>query len=153
MSISGLRTKILGITSVNETPKKIAASFAIGIFIGMSPLLGLHTVLGIAAAWLFRLNKIITITGVYITNPWTIIPIYTFSTWFGAKLLGIKDIVPNINWNDMTPVYFINEMEPVLLPFVFGTTFFGILSAVIGYIIVYYAMIKKAAAKKPKFTA
>ncbi len=148
MSILALRDKILGITRINETPKKTAASFAIGVFIGMSPLLGLHTVLGIAVAWLFRLNKIVTITGVYVTNPWTIIPIYTFSTWLGAKLLGIEDIIPDINWNDITLVYFINEMKHVLLPFVFGTTLLGLLSAVIGYIIVYCAMLKNTAAKK-----
>ena len=32
----------------------MATAFAIGVFIGMSPLLGLHTVLGLFAAWLLQ---------------------------------------------------------------------------------------------------
>ena len=29
----------------------MATAFAVGVFIGMSPLLGIHTVLGLLAAW------------------------------------------------------------------------------------------------------
>jgi uncharacterized protein (DUF2062 family) len=53
-----------------------------GVFIGMSPLLGIHTVLGLFAASVLRLNRLITLVGVYVTNPWTIVPIYSFGTWF-----------------------------------------------------------------------
>lgn len=137
-----LRDKLRGVLSVNDSPRKIAISFAIGIFIGMSPILGLHTVLGLAAAWAFRLNKFVTIVGVYVTNPWTIVPIYTFATWFGGKLMGIKDIIPDIQWNNLTFSYLVNEMKPLLLPFVLGTTVIGLLSAVIGYIVVYKAVVK-----------
>ena len=137
-----LRDKLSAIFSVKDSPKKIAISFAVGVFIGMSPILGLHTVLGIAAAWIFKLNKFVTIVGVYITNPWTIVPIYTFATWFGAKLLGIKKIIPVINWNDISPNYLLNEMKHLLLPFVFGTTLLGLLSAITGYIIIYQAVMR-----------
>ena len=137
-----LRDKLREVLSVNDSPRKIAISFAIGIFIGMSPILGLHTVLGLAAAWAFRLNKFVTIVGVYVTNPWTIVPIYTFATWFGAKLMGIKDIIPDIQWNNLTFSYLVNEMKPLLLPFVLGNTVIGLLSAVIGYIVVYKAVVR-----------
>jgi uncharacterized protein (DUF2062 family) len=137
-----LRDKLREVLKVNDSPHKIAISFAIGIFIGMSPILGLHTVLGLAAAWVFRLNKFVTIIGVYVTNPWTIVPIYTFATWFGAKLMGLKDIIPDIQWNNLTFSYLVNEMKPLLLPFVFGTTFIGFLSAVIGYVVVYKAVVR-----------
>jgi len=137
-----LRDKLSAVFSVKDSPQKIAVSFAIGIFLGMSPLLGLHTVLGIAAAWIFRLNKFVTIVGVYITNPWTIVPIYTFATWFGAKLLGIDKIIPDINWNDISFSYLMNEMRHLLLPFVVGTTLVGILSSIAGYIIIYHAVVK-----------
>lgn len=138
----GLRDKLREVAGVKDSPKKIAVSFAVGIFFGMSPLLGLHTVLGLAAAWIFRLNKLVTIIGVYITNPWTIIPIYTFSTWFGAKLLGIKKVIPDINWHDISFSYMVKEMEHLLWPFVLGTTVMGFLSAVIGYVLIYHAVLK-----------
>jgi uncharacterized protein (DUF2062 family) len=137
-----LRDKLAAIFSIKDSPKKIAISFAVGVFIGMSPILGLHTVLGITAAWIFRLNKFVTISGVYITNPWTIVPIYTFATWFGAKLLGVKKIIPAIDWNNISFNYLLNETSHLLLPFVFGTTLLGLLSAIAGYIIIYQAVMR-----------
>lgn len=143
-----LRNKLSAIFSVKDSPKKIAASFAVGVFIGMSPILGLHTALGIAAAWIFRLNKFVTIIGVYVTNPWTIVPIYTFATWFGAKLLGVKKIIPSIDWNNISFKYLLNEMSHLLLPFVFGTTLLGFLSAIAGYIIIYQAVTRSRLSSK-----
>lgn len=138
----GLRDKLREVIRVKDSPGKIAISFAIGIFIGMSPLLGIHTVMGIIAAWLFKLNKFVTIIGVYITNPWTIVPIYTFATWLGAKLLGIDSIIPSINWNDIKLADIIKEMGTLLWPFVVGTTLLGLFSAIVSYIIVYQAVVR-----------
>ncbi|MCC6346016.1 MAG: DUF2062 domain-containing protein [Nitrospirales bacterium] len=137
-----LRDKLREVVSIQDSPRKIALSFAVGIFLGMSPLLGLHTVLGIAAAWLFKLNKFVTILGVYITNPWTIVPLYTFSTWLGARMLGMGTIIPSIDWNAITFSYFLKEMKPLLWPFLLGTTSVGILCAVLGYLVVHHAVMK-----------
>lgn len=139
----GLRDKLHQVVLAKDSPRKIAISFAAGVFIGMSPILGLHTVLGIFAAWIFGLNKFVTIVGVYITNPWTIIPIYTFATWVGARLLGIKSIIPAIDWTNISLVYLLREMKPLLLPFVFGSTLVGVISAAVGYVIVYQAVMKR----------
>lgn len=108
----------------------------------MSPILGLHTVLGLVFAWILRLNKFVTIVGVYITNPWTIIPIYTFATWFGTKLLGIKKILPFIDWSNISFSSLLKDMSHILLPFVIGSTSLGFLSAIVGYIIIYKAVTK-----------
>lgn len=135
-----LRNKLQQILSVKDSPHKIAIAFAVGIFIGMSPLLGLHTVLGIAAAWLCRLNRIVTLVGVFVTNPWTIVPIYTFGTWVGARLLGVKHILPEIDWSHITFMGFINDFRPLVMPFIVGNTLIGLVSALIGYIIIFMAI-------------
>ena len=117
----------------------MATAFAIGVFIGMSPLLGIHTVLGLLAAWLFRLNRLVTLVGVYVTNPWTIMPIYSFGTWFGAKIIGMDNIVPEIDWSHLTLLGFLKEFRPLLLPFVIGNTAIGTISAVLSYFLIYKA--------------
>jgi len=117
----------------------MAIAFAIGVFIGMSPLLGIHTILGLLAAWLFRLNRLITIVGVYVTNPWTIVPIYSFGTWIGAKIIGMDNLIPAIDWSHITFVGFFKEFRPLLLPFLIGNTAIGIVSAVVSYILIYKA--------------
>jgi uncharacterized protein len=115
----------------------MAIAFAIGIFLGMSPLLGLHTVLGLAAAWIFKLNRLITLVGVYVTNPWTIVPIYTFATFCGAKVLGMENIIPEIDWAHISFLGFLSEFRSLLIPFIVGTTLLGLVSAAIGYLLIY----------------
>jgi uncharacterized protein len=120
----------------------MATAFAVGVFIGMSPLLGLHTVLGLFAAWLFRLNRVITLVGVFVTNPWTIVPIYSFGTWTGAKIIGMHKVIPVIDWTEITFLGFLKEFRPVVLPFIIGSTALGIVSAVASYFIIYSAVKK-----------
>lgn len=140
-----IREKLRLILSIKESPVRLSLSFAIGVFIGMSPFLGIHTILGIICAYLFRLNKFVTIIGVYITNPWTIIPIYTFSTFVGARLMGMDKILPSVNWKDITFSRLISELGPLLKPFIVGTLFIGLLSSVISYIILYHLIRKRDA--------
>jgi uncharacterized protein len=132
------REKLRQIISVKESPHRIASSFAIGIFIGMSPLLGLHTIMGIAVAWIMRLNKFITLVGVFVTNPWTIVPIYSFGIWLGAKLMHIDKIIPEIEWSHMTFSVFIKDFGHLLLPFIVGSTAFALVSAIISYIFIFF---------------
>ncbi len=135
------KDRLREVLSVNEPPQKVAMAFAVGVFVGMSPLLGLHTVLGILLAWQLRLNKLVTLIGVYVTNPWTIVPIYTFGTWLGAKVLGISHIMPTIDWQHITCRILFNEFRHLLMPFIIGSTLVGVVSAVAGYILIYRAVI------------
>lgn len=138
-----LRGKLNEMLKVKEPPRKVALSFAVGIFIGMSPLLGLHTILALVAAPLCRLNTFVTIVGVYVTNPWTIVPIYTFATWVGARVLGVRSVIPDIEWNALSLSVFISEMKDLLLPFVLGSSLVGLVSAAIGYAVIYGAVIRR----------
>ena len=132
------REKLRQIISLSESPHRIASSFAIGIFIGMSPLLGIHTLLGIAVAYSLKLNKFITLVGVYVTNPWTIVPIYSFGIWLGARIMHIDKIIPAIDWSHMTFSIFIKDFGHLLLPFIVGSTTFAFVSAILSYIFIFF---------------
>ncbi len=138
-----LRDKLREVISTKDSPKKIASSFAVGVFIGMSPLVGFHTALAIGAAWLFRTNKFVTIVAVYVTNPWTAVPIYTFSTWLGTKLLGVDKIISPLQWHSLSCSYLFREVSFLFWPFVCGSTIVALVSAAIGYIVVYHAVVKQ----------
>lgn len=134
------RDRIGQILSVRESPEKIAAAFSLGVFIGMSPLLGIHTVLGIAVAWLLKLNRLVTLVGVYVTNPWTIVPIYTFGTWLGVKMLRTEHIIPVIDWSRLTLKVLISDFKPFIVPFFVGNTALGIVFAALSYFLIYQAV-------------
>ncbi|HET9012379.1 MAG TPA: DUF2062 domain-containing protein [Gemmatimonadaceae bacterium] len=77
----------------HDTPRRTAAAFALGVFLGFSPLLGLHAILGLALAFLFGLNRVAVILGVYSNLPWILPAYYTFATLAGAAMLGL-DVQP-----------------------------------------------------------
>jgi uncharacterized protein (DUF2062 family) len=73
---------------VADTPERTAAAFAMGVFFGFSPFLGLHTLLAIIVAFLFNLNRVAALLGVYSNLPWIIAPYYAIATMIGAKIIG-----------------------------------------------------------------
>ena len=123
--------------SLRESPRRIAASLAVGIFIGISPLFGVHTLIAIALIYAFRLNMTATMTGVYVTNPLTAIPIYTFTTWAGSKFLGMQFIPGSFNFGHMTLASFTGELRYLLKPFIVGSTVIAVCAALSMYLIVH----------------
>ena len=69
-------------------PREIALGFALGIFIGMTPTMGVQTPLAIFLAALFKWSKLSAGFGVWITNPLTAPFIYGFTYLIGAKIIG-----------------------------------------------------------------
>ncbi|MDE3153514.1 MAG: DUF2062 domain-containing protein [Acidobacteriota bacterium] len=75
---------------IDDTPQRTAAAFALGVFFGFSPFLGLHTTLALVCAFIFGLNRVAVLLGVYSNLPWTIAAWYALTTTFGAALLRTK---------------------------------------------------------------
>src|SRR5437763_9043608 len=73
---------------IDDTPERTAAAFALGVFFGFSPLLGLHTLLGILFAFLLNLNRVSVLLGVYSNLPWFLGPYYVVATMVGAQMTG-----------------------------------------------------------------
>ena len=73
---------------IDDTPERTAAAFALGVFFGFSPFLGLHTLLGILFAFLLNLNRVSVLLGVYSNLPWFLGPYYVVATMVGAQITG-----------------------------------------------------------------
>ena len=68
-------------------PHSVAFGTAIGVFIGMTPTIPLHTVIILVLAFLTRTSAVAAILSSWIVcNPLTIVPIYYFSTRVGNAL-------------------------------------------------------------------
>jgi uncharacterized protein (DUF2062 family) len=85
LSIKDLIKKLL---HVDDTPERTALAYSIGIFLGFSPFLGLHTLVGLAIAFLFGLNRAAILLGVWTNTPWWIVPFYMVATRVGMWVTG-----------------------------------------------------------------
>ncbi len=147
------KDKFRNIFQVKDTPHRIALAFAIGVFLGISPFLGLHYVGGFFIAWLVRLNKLVTMAGVSVNNPWTIVPLSSFCVWIGAKLIGINHILPEVEWESVTLmnvlgkfsdfhnfIEMVKQLWPLITSFFVGSLLVGSISAIASYFIIQIIM-------------
>jgi uncharacterized protein len=125
----------------HDTPARTAAAYAVGVFFGFSPLLGLHTVLGLLVGFALNLNRVAVLLGVYSNLPWVLVPYYSLATWVGAGILGIDvPLAPvaglvgsleNRSWGDFLAA--IRNLRPVLTAFTLGSTLGASLLALVAY--------------------
>ena len=75
---------------IRGRPRDIALGFALGIFVGMTPTMGIQMPIAVFFAAIFKWSKISAVFGVWITNPFTSPFIYGLTYIVGAKVLGLK---------------------------------------------------------------
>jgi len=85
---------------VDDTPERTALAYSIGIFLGFSPLLGLHTLVGLTIAFLFGLNRPAILLGVWTNSPWWLVPFYMVATWIGMWVTGFW-----IDWATLKQIF------------------------------------------------
>lgn len=146
-----IRTTLDSLLLVQDTVEKIALAFSVGVFLGFSPFIGLHTILGFITAAIFRLNKTAVLIGLFINNPWVLVPYYTFSTWFGIQLVGLPSGVSlaEIGLRDMLDLefwYWIASQWKLAIPAFIGSFFISIVLAVLAYVVALF-LIRKALSK------
>jgi hypothetical protein len=134
---------------VEDTPHRTALSFAIGVFIAFFPILGIHTGLALAIAFLFKLGRGPILVGAYINNPWTVAPLYMAGTLLGCSLLGMSTGgLEAINWRLHGWAFYhalFEGLRPYLWPFVLGNILLGIVSGVVGYVALRHLLIRRRA--------
>src|ERR687898_199234 len=81
------RARLEQLLHTHDTPQRTAAAYALGVFFGFSPFLGLHTVLGLTFAFALKLNRVAVLIGVYSNLPWILPEYYTAATLAGAGVV------------------------------------------------------------------
>jgi len=132
---------------LNDTPERIALAFSIGVFFAFSPLLGLHTFLGLIVAFLFGLNRPAVLIGVFVNNPWTLVPIYTVATYLGGILIGFPNtaLLPPLGWKQIWTEYFWVQLAGqwrLLIPLVLGSSILAVLTSIASFLLVRYLIVK-----------
>jgi uncharacterized protein len=138
---SRIRSWLEQLLHTHDTPHRTAAAYALGVLLGFSPMLGLHTVLGLALAFVFRLNRVAVVLGVYSNLPWLVPAYYTVATIAGAAVLGV-DVQPRALEEAMRAVSaaswgeyggLARRLAPIMWAYVLGSTVGAVLLAAIAY--------------------
>ena len=124
---------------VEDSPSRVAAAFAVGVFLAFFPLLGIHTGLALLIAFTFRLNKVAILLGAWINNPWTIAPMYTAGTLLGCALLGDSPAsLGAIDWRLSGRAFYsslVAGVRPLLMPFVVGNLLLGVAVGTVTFVV------------------
>lgn len=131
---------------INDTPHRTALAFGIGVWIAFFPLWGIHTVMALGIAFLFRLNRPAVVIGAWINNPWTMAPLYTAGTCLGCALFHLPPTGFHVAAGAHGLSFFRTVGEgllPYLRPFIIGNLVLGILAGLLSYAIARTALTRR----------
>jgi len=129
--------------ALDESPQRIALAFAVGVFLAFSPFLGLHTFLGLGIAFLFGLNRVAMLVGLFVNNPWTLVPIYGVATYLGGLVVGFPGQIslPELGWNQLWNANFwtgLFSQWRILIPTLTGSLILSVIFAALSYPLALY---------------
>jgi uncharacterized protein len=128
--IRRFKLNVLRFIRMRESPDEIAKGFALGVFVGLTPTMGIQIPIAIVLAMLLKENKLAAALGVWVTNPLTAPFIYALEYEIGRVLLGMErarlpeelslGIISELGWG-------------VLLPLTVGSLILGAICTALAY--------------------
>jgi uncharacterized protein (DUF2062 family) len=151
-----LRRLLGAFLHLDDTPRRIAAAFGVGVYLAFHPLFGLHTIMALGIAFAFRLSRGAVLVGIYVNNPWTIAPMYVAGTTLGCWILGVPlHGLKGIHWDLGSLAFYrvlLVSLRPYLWPYVLGNTILGIACGYTAYLAMRWILerrARRAAALRP----
>lgn len=136
------------IIKLRSSPRAIAGGLGLGTFIAFTPTIGVQLILAVIVATFFNLNRPAAMIPVWITNPLTVAPIYTFNYWLGCRLwdgpplsevtglfLDIGKTMAHLEfWDIQKQILTVLQMgRDVLIPLFLGSLIIGAVTGAIVY--------------------
>lgn len=147
-----LRPVLRWIIKLRSSPRAIAGGLGLGTFIAFTPTIGIQLLLAVVAATFLNLNRPAAMIPVWITNPITVAPIYTFNYWLGCRIwdgpplsevtgifLDIGKTMARLDiWDIQEQILAVLHMgKDVLIPLLLGSLVIG---AVTGGVVYFFSL-------------
>lgn len=119
---------------IRGNPREIALGFALGLFVGMSPFMGLHTAIAVPLAALLKWNKFSAAVAVWISNPLSAPVIYGMTYFVGARVLFIENGYKlRMAFNLDALLYTLRSAPEIIGILLVGGAVVGLPVAILGY--------------------
>ena len=133
-SFKDILAALVRVLKEHDNPHEIALGVAIGSFIGILPVYGLHTVLCVIALFLIpRANKLAIILGTNVSLPPTVATI-TWTAYDIGRILLTSKHYPPLSWEYLRD-FKVERLSEFYYPLFIGSVILGLLVAVILYLI------------------
>ena len=136
-----LAARLGAVLRLDDPPWRVALALAVGVFISCTPFYGLQTVLSLAVATIFRLNRAVTVTGTWLNLPWFAPIVYGFALRIGAFVLPYlhgADVSEMVELVKLASTMSISDMLDLLgslsLALLIGTAAVGTLAGAVTYV-------------------
>jgi uncharacterized protein (DUF2062 family) len=132
---------------IDDTPTRVAAAFGLGVFISFFPILGTHTAVALVTAFALRLNRVALLAGAWVSNPWTIAPLFTFGTLLGCAALGVSPAaLSGVDWSLTGRAFYeslVSGFRPLLWPFVLGNLALGVVCGGVSFFVLRAVLVRR----------
>lgn len=118
----------------NQSPRVKAFSVGVGVFIGLTPFWGFHTLIAIGIAVLFRLNKLLTVLSSYISFP-PLIPFIIYIQWKAGSLFFVNELPKGMSLTE--------KIENYSLHYFAGSGLLAVSAGLITGFLVYFLILLK----------
>ncbi len=144
-----LRPVLRWILRLRSSPRAIAGGLGVGTFIAFTPTGGIQIILAVICATICNVNRAAAIPPVWITNPMTAVPIYSFNYWLGTLIcpgpplsqvtkvfVDINYALASLNFFDLKEQFFaiLNLGREILIPLITGSVIVGLVLGILTYI-------------------
>ena len=140
---------------LSGTPHSIAAGFAAGVALAMTPFIGFHYLLCFVAAFLVRGNVLAAVLGTTIGNPLTFPFIWFLTFEAGNAVLGLfgragqAKTAEELAHRLLTDSF--HNIWPIFEPMLIGSIPVAIVAGGISYVAVYYAAEAFQSSRRERF--
>ncbi len=138
------------IIRLRSSSRAIAGGLGLGAFIAFSPTYGIQIFLALFLATAFNCNRAATLIPIWVTNPVTIVPVYSFNYWLGTFFWEgpeisqvsrqLMDIAKELARLDFFAVFdqfalFLHLGRDVVIPLIVGSLITGLVAGILVYIL------------------
>ncbi len=134
------RARFREVVGIREKPERIAAAWAVGLSVGLSPFLGVHTLVALLLAFAFRLNKVDVLLGTLVVNPWTFTFYFPAAVFVGRWMTGVRvprfeiprpeEVLHAAMWRERAP-----WLRSLLLTWGVGATVLALIAGAVTYFV------------------
>ena len=126
------RYMYLRIVRANDSPPRVSAGVAVGVFLGIFPTFGLGLVLAYVLAVVFRINKAAAVVGSLIMNPLTTPFFWTISAIVGGTMIGAER---ELILSELKSGMIFKAIGPAFYAYMLGNVLISLVFAVVSYFI------------------